>query len=862
MSAPTLSPRRRRLRLTVAGLVLLAVVGTGLGVFIHRRVRPAPYRPDEAASDITRSLARNLPADAPRPALVDVTRAAGLGGFTNFVGTRTSQMPEDVGCGAAWGDFDNDGDDDLFLVSAGGALPLPAEQLAPCRLYENRGDGTFRPVTEFPETRIHGMGAAWGDYDGDGYLDLAVSGYQALLLFHNEGGSGRFTRVPTFPNRPGFWSGVAWGDYDGDHAPDLYVCNYVQYVPSEADASRASSQLGEFVPFTLNPASYPGGTNLLLHNTGQGTFADVTLALGVGNPEGRSLSALWHDFDADGWPDLYVANDISDNVFYHNVGGKFQDISHPALVADYRSAMGLAVGDYNRDGDDDLFITHWVAQENALYDNLWSDLKGQTLRFLDVADLRGVGQMALPYVGWGTEFADVDGDGWLDLIVANGNTLEVPDSRPRVLKRQEPFLLWNQRGDQFHNIAPLNPLLAEPHNGRGLAVADFDLDGDQDVLIVNLGEGVQLLRNDMQKGHWLKLRLRSRLADGRPLGFAEGARVVARVNGTILTRSVSSASYLSQSSRTLHFGLGPATRVDRIEVHWIGGGTNVVDSVEADGMYDVVEGQPGLRRVNNSPGRSASASAVSAGSSGGPAPATAPMDERQRVVAFWAKHRAGMDAMKVDRDDRRAIGLFREALALNPAHEDARYYLGLCLANQQQMESALTELAELQRINPQSHRAWQQWGVLRASIARKDDDLAAAERALEKAQALNPEETGALLLLGEVSVMRGQRERAAERLAAVCRTNPKAVGGYFLRAYLAWKQGDTRASERFLQEARAALGPDWKPSGTTAEGDVQRRQHAESSPLSGFWERWNGVADPAASFAPLEAWLSARREAR
>jgi len=278
-----------------------------------------------------------------------------------------------MGAGVAWGDFNNDGFEDVFLVSAGGPLNAPPADLAPCELYENLGDGTFRKVEGFPETRIHGMSAAWADYDGDGYLDLIVTGYNALLLFHNEGGTGRFVRDTRFPNLPGFWSAASWGDYDNDRWPDLYLCGYVQYSATEAERSKVSGQLGTAVPYTLNPSSYAPALNRLFHNNGDGTFTDVSEQLQVTDPDGRSLGALWQDFDDDGWLDLYVANDISDNVLYHNLHGKFEDISHQACVADYRSGMGLAAGDYDRDGDEDLFIGHWVGQENALYDNLWAD---------------------------------------------------------------------------------------------------------------------------------------------------------------------------------------------------------------------------------------------------------------------------------------------------------------------------------------------------------------------------------------------------------------------------------------------------------------------------------------------------------
>jgi tetratricopeptide (TPR) repeat protein len=732
----------------------------------------------------------------------------------------------------------------------------------------------------------------------------------------------------------------------------------VQYDSTEADRERGSQQAGAFVPFTLNPASFPGGTNLLLHNNGDGTFTEVGAKLKVQNPEGRSLGALWHDFDDDGWLDLYVANDISDNVFFHNTGGSFEDISHPALVADYRSAMGLAVGDYNRDGDDDLYVTHWVAQENALYDSLWADFnappgarlspaaaplnttgalansdapfpltpalspgerekrsplakqseapglgekrnaslplpggegrgegeqsvrtaeasgspsssianrKSQIasprypLRFMDVADMKGLGQMALQFVGWGAEFADFDGDGWLDLIVANGNTLEFDGPFPKKLKPQEPFLLWNQRGEHFYNLAPLCPPLAQQHNSRGLALADYDNDGDLDALLVHLGEGVQLLRNDMQTGHWLKVRLRSLNARGQPLGFGDGAKVIAHIGGVQLRRAVSSVSYLSQSSRTLHFGLGPATRVNQLEVRWRAGATNFFDGLDGDATYEIAEGEAVARRVR-SPGfsRPAEGLDVKPTSALGPAKAGTTNEDKARLLDFWNKQRAAMNAMKVEKDNAKAIALFRDALALNSNHEDSRYYLALCLASQRDADGALAQLEELKRLNPQSHRAWQQWGVLRATFAQSAADLVAAEESLERAHALNPEETGALLVLGEVALLRGDLAKADERLAAACHTNPKAVGGFFLRAYLAWKRGDETGAKQLLEQTRAALGKDWQPKGTTAEGDVKQKQHVETTPLTRFWESWDGRADPETTFQPLESRLRQR----
>ena len=415
--------RRKKLYRTVWIVAVVALTGALVSLYAFRTSRPGEYTTGEDHRNITRGLSRGIPDDAPQPRFVDVTESAGLVDFHTFAGERTSQLPEDMGAGAAWADYDNDGDEDLFLVSAGGPLTATTDQLAPSELYENRGDGTFRRVEDFPVTRIVGMGAAWGDYNGDGNLDLVLTGFNELRLYRNHGG--RLVRDEAFPSPAGFWAGVSWSDFDRDGDLDLYVCGYVQYVPDVTGKDRVSAQYGRKIPYTLNPSSYPAERNLLFVNRGDGSFDEAAEAHGVSNPEGRSLVALWHDLNDDGWPDLYVANDISDNALYINHEGRFEDASHAAWVADYRGAMGLAAGDWNRDGDDDLFVTHWVAQENALYDSrlvddadvVSPDGSAQPLRFVDRADQQGLGQIALRSVGWGTEFADFDADGWLDLLV-------------------------------------------------------------------------------------------------------------------------------------------------------------------------------------------------------------------------------------------------------------------------------------------------------------------------------------------------------------------------------------------------------------------------------------------------------------
>lgn len=853
---------RRRKQVLITALVLIACAGSAAVLIInqHRSKQAETYRPGEENADITNLLARGLPKDAPTPAFVDVSADAGLADFRVFEGPRTSQLPEDMGSGAAWGDFDNDGDDDLFLVSAGAALGTPPAARPASRLYENLGSGRFQPVAEFPDTRILGMGAAWGDADGDGWLDLVVTGYNEIWLFRNR--QGRFEIDDRFPRPAGFWSGASWGDYDRDGDLDLYVCGYVQYREESTVSLRMSQQSGRAVPYTLNPSSYPPERNLLFRNNGHGSFEEVANSLDVDNPDGRSLSALWHDFDGDGWLDLYVANDVSDNVMYRNLSGRFEDVSHPAWVADHRGAMGLTAGDWNRDGDDDLFISHWVAQENALYDSLLADTvtapgvrpastagaAAPPVRFVDKADAVGLGQIALPMVGWGAEFADFDGDGWLDLAVANGSTIESAGAAPRLLIAQAPFLFWNRQGRHFHDLAPLSPPLSKPSVARGLAVADYDDDGDLDVLIVRRDLGPQLLRNDMQRGHWLKLKLRNRIAGTRGVyGQGLGARVIAHVGSAALRRAVSPASYLSQSSSTVHFGLGGADGVDRLEIAWPDGSTTTLGPLAADRTWEITQGEAAPRAV------SATAQASSPGPSAG-----SPPDDRARVRAFWARQREAMRVFKRGDDMPGAARLLREALAYDTSHEDTRYYLASALAATGDVDAALGELETLARANPNSHRALARWGTLRAQAARTPEDLAAAEASLLRARAVNPEETGALLALAEVSILRGDLQRARQRLEAACTTNPRASSGLFLLGYLHWKQGDAGKAAKYLERTRESLGKDWKPRGATAEGDVKRKAYEDATPLARFLQEWTGSREPAVAFAALDRHLRDR----
>lgn len=817
--------RRRRLYRTVGIVAIVALAGTAVAVYAYRTTRPTLYATGEQHREITRGLSKQVPGGAPEFHFVDVTEAAGLGAFRSFAGERTSQLPEDMGAGAAWGDYDNDGDEDLFLVSAGGPLGAAAEQLAPSQLYENLGDGTFARVESFPSVRIIGMAASWADYNGDGRLDLVLTGFNELRLYRNDGD--QWTRDPAIASRSGFWAGSSWSDFDRDGDLDLYICGYVQYIPDDQGRGRVSAQYGRKIPYTLNPASYRPEKNLLFVNNGDGSFTESAEALGVSNPEGRSLGALWHDLNDDGWPELYIANDISDNALFLNHEGHLEDGSHAAWVADYRGAMGLAVGDWNRDGDDDLFVTHWVAQENALYDSRLADADHQSLRFVDMADMKGLGQIALRSVGWGTEFADFDADGWLDLIVVNGSTFE-REAPATGLVAELPFLLWNDHGKFFHDLAPFDDALSIPKVSRGVAVADYDNDGDLDLLIVDGGEGVRLLRNDTQQGNWIQLQI-----------AADGARVVGRAGDTIHRRAVSGVSYLSHSSRRIHIGLGDAKQLDSLELHWPSGHVDSFANLAANTIWELREDDPTPRALTTPP---------------------LPELTREQLTEFWRVQRAAMRAMRVEGDPETASELFTQALRLDPAHEDSIYYLGNCLVELEDLDGALEHFAELMRINPSSHRAFKRWGTLQAIIATSPAEFSRAEEALRRAVEINPEATGARMILAETSIVRGDMDAARRGLRWIQSTNPTSGDALFLLGYLAWEQGELTNARELLQSA-ANVGEEWRPEGAAAEGDVKQIMHRETTLLGETYANWNRTLDPETVFAELRTRVNRYRRA-
>ncbi len=589
MSRPTLSKRKRLLlRWTIVSALVALLLS--YAVFVAREpVATSPRDGNGAITGLTSVLARQATPDMVRFRLDDLAAAAGIE-FRHFPGRRGSLLPEDMGSGLAWGDYDDDGDPDLLLVNFKGPIDPVEPERGDGRhaLYRNHGDGTFSDVSAAAglDRASYGLGAAWGDYDNDGDLDLYLTNFGPNLLYRNDG-DGTFSEVgePAGVAGTGFSAGCAWGDYDRDGFIDLYVSNYVEFVYRADDRQRTERQYGAEIPYTINPSAYPPAANRLYRNNGDGTFTDVAERAGVANPTGRSLVATWFDFDGDAWVDLYVANDVSENgVFLNRGDGSFADIGASSLAADYRGAMGLAVGDYDGDLDLDLFVTHWIAQENALFENMVSerleDEEGRPrIFFMDTADLNGLGQASLRMVGWATGFVDFDNDALLDLWVVNGNTLERDDD-PTRLRPQHLQIFSQQPSRGFFEVArQASEALAQPLVGRGGAHADYDGDGLMDLAVMVHGGRPLLLRNaSPDPGNWLRLRLRQRGGNTRALA----ARVWVTTGDRVQTAQVGAgASYLSQNDTDLHFGLGAADRVDELTVQWPDGATERHQQVAA-----------------------------------------------------------------------------------------------------------------------------------------------------------------------------------------------------------------------------------------------------------------------------------------
>ncbi|MDH3427491.1 MAG: FG-GAP-like repeat-containing protein, partial [Gemmatimonadota bacterium] len=704
-----------------------------------------------------------------------------------------------------WADYDNYGWLDLMLVNIAG----------PSRLYRNLGNGSFADVTE--KAGLHhatiGMGVAWADYDGDGWMDLFLSAYGRNVLYRNRG-DGTFDDVTeqTGIGGAGFWAGASWNDYDRDGDLDLYVTGYVQYEPNLGDGGMAR-QYDVEIPPSLNPSSFRPHPNALWRNEGDGTFVDVAEAAGV-RGEGRSLGAAWADFDEDGWSDLYVANDVSDNVLYRNLGdGTFVDVSHRAAVADYRGAMGMALGDWDNDGDLDLFITHWIAQENALFSSLGADLVSvpgtpRQLRFVDEADRVGLGQIALDYVGWGTTFFDYDHDGLLDLFVANGSTLQ-KRSDPDLLVPMRDQLFWNQgRREGFFDVSSVaGAHFSGEAVGRGAAFGDYDRDGDIDIVVVNHGGRPALLRNDGgDRRSWIQIRL---VGTGGNRS-AIGAKLRAVADGIVQTRLVGSQpSYLSHNSLMVHFGLGDARQLDSLEIVWPGGGRDSWTGIPVRQAILLKESTPGWKTEWIA------------------ATAMAEQD-------FWDAYRRAQ-SLRLDGRLVESAAEYEAALAIDPLHDSSLYYLASIRMQLGDYEVAEQILERLLEVVPGSARAHVQLGVLHSCPGPGSRlDLIRARTEFDRAAEINPEQTGTLLWLGLTALLGDRSLDAGQHLDRVLGSNPGSIPATYLRGFASWKSGRLADAERAFRRARELAASAGGGEGLL-EGDTRTARPLFAGALSCRW---------------------------
>jgi len=526
----------------------------------------------------------------------DIARLAGLD-FRHHCGgeQRKKYILETTGSGVAFFDYNNDDWLDIFLVNGWNLEGFPAGQEPTNRLFRNNRDGTFSDVTERAGLVHHGwgQGVCVGDYDNDGFLDLFVTYWGHNVLFHNNG-DGSFTDVSKEAGVAGatsrWGSGCAFLDYDRDGHLDLFVSNYVFFDPRTAP-DPGTNPYCIFRGLTVNcgPRGLTGETNLLYHNNGDGTFSDVSIKSGVTQPSGYyGLGVLVGDFDSDGWPDIYVANDDTPNIlFRNNHDGTFTDIAVLAGCAydengQPQSGMGVAAGDYDGDGWLDIFKTNFSGQRPNLYHNT-----GKAL-FTDVTGQSGTSRNDR-YVGWGCGFFDPDNDGWLDIFYCNGHVYpELLQTQDDVKYREPRVLYRNLHNGLFEDVsAAAGACVIAPSTGRGCAFGDFDNDGDIDIVINNMGDYPSLLRCDRtNRNHWIKIRTVGLKSNRSGIG----ARLTCVAGGRVQIDEVrSGGSYLSQNDLRVHFGLGSGESLEKLEVQWPSGRKDVFKSLPVDRTIVVEE---------------------------------------------------------------------------------------------------------------------------------------------------------------------------------------------------------------------------------------------------------------------------------
>ena len=539
--------------------------------------------------------AAHIPPDTPIPIFTDIAAQAGL--TTSHIASKEKHyVIESMSGGIGLFDCDNDGKLDIVMANGSTVDRYRAGGDPMVTLWRQDADLKFTDITQHAglTRKGWGMGVAVADFDNDGLLDLYVTGYSGNVLYRNKGNC-TFEDVTDKAGvrGGGFSTGAAWGDYDRDGNVDLFVSRYV-HVDMDHLPAFGSGTFCNFkgVPVQCGPWGMQGETDLLFHNKGDGTFEEVSKKAGVDDPNGYyGLGVSWGDYDNDGWPDLYVADDTTPSHLYHNNhNGTFTDVgmlSGAAVSGDGLAlgSMGVTWGDYDHDGRLDLFVTNFADQPNVLYHN------HEDGSFEDVNLRSRLGPPSSPDVKWGTSFFDMENDGWLDLFLVSGHVYPQMDAVSGSAAYAEPvFLHRNHRDGTFDDVTQESGLAAIPlKSRRGTAFGDIANNGNIDIVVLNVGEPPSLLWNTARNSNH---RVLFKLIGTKSNRAAIGARVTIHSGGMMQFDEVrGGASYLSQNDLRLHFGLGKAEKIDTVEVRWPTGKIEQLKDLAADNIYTITEGQ-------------------------------------------------------------------------------------------------------------------------------------------------------------------------------------------------------------------------------------------------------------------------------
>jgi enediyne biosynthesis protein E4 len=544
---------------------------------------------------LLRALGAQTGTTAPGFQLIDITHRSGIQFQHNSGAYGGKFLPETLGSGCAFFDYDRDGWQDIILIN-GMDWVAHKQRRSTLRLYHNNRNGAFTDVTTRAglDVEMYGMGVAVADYDNDGFPDILITCVGQNRLFHNTG-KGTFidvTNASGLGKRSAFSTSALWFDYDRDGLLDLFICNYVKWSPEHDVFCSLDGKHKSY----CTPEAYRGETCWLFHNRGNGTFEDVTASSGIFDSSSKSLGVAMLNDNADGWPDLLVANDTQPNKLYRNQrNGTFKDAAVEMGLAfssegKARAGMGVDVADFTNSGRPGVAITNFDNEMTGLY-----ELSGKT--YEDVAAQAGVGLASRNSLGFGCAFLDANLDGWLDLCVANGHIDEtVRNIRGNVGYAQPPLLFLNNGDGKFRDVAAdMGGGFDQPKVGRGLAYADFDRDGDLDLLLTTNNGQAYLYRNDQLAGNH---SIRFQLVGGKSNRDGIGATVRIVSGGLSQSRMVKSgSSYLSQSELPVTFGLQKRDRVERVVIAWPSGRTEEFTNLAAGRSYECTEGK-GIRPLD------------------------------------------------------------------------------------------------------------------------------------------------------------------------------------------------------------------------------------------------------------------------